>query len=446
MRTQGVEHKYIRLIRNVYNNSTSCIQLEKKGDIFRIQKGVRFADDIVLFAKSPEELDVMINELSQESLKVGLGMNLEKTKLMTNGEKHVIMVGENTIEYVEEYIYLGQIISPHDAIEKEVERRAVNGWKNFALGWYPQYDLEKAEEHFADFIEKYDKKYESAEEIQKRFEIFKKRLENINEWNKNNKYTNVWYAVNQFADQEELKPLDQSAIRNTTKVIEVEKEFILNAPDELDYRNQNLVTEVKDQSTCLICYVFAAIGAVEGMHAKKSGGDLQSLSEQQVLDCTSAVCEHGGMPVDALNEMAGKKLMTELDYPFTPKKGNCRADPSKGKVNVNGGTVINTPDIESLKGALYGNGAPIVVGLYAGSQLQACTGPGVCSPNDCTAGQQLNHAVLLIGYGKDAASGKSYWLFKNSWGTGVGDQGFFKLDMSCPCGLGSAYTTTADAD
>ncbi|XP_063358940.1 procathepsin L-like [Cydia amplana] len=317
---------------------------------------------------------------------------------------------------------------------------------SFTLGWYPQYDLEKADEYFADFIKKYERKYESAEEFRMRFEIFKSKLEKIIKWNKNNKYTNVWYAINQFADQEDLKPLDLSTIRNTTKVIEVEKEFILNAPDEMDYRNQNLVTEVKNQGNCMICYVFAAIGAIEGMHAKKSGGDLQSLSEQQVVDCTPAVCEKGGMPVKAINDMAGKSLMTEADYPYTANNGECRADPSKGKVKVNGGTEINTPDIETLKGALYGNGAPIVVALFASNGLRACHGPGVCSPDDCTPDAKVNHAVLLIGYGKDATSGKSYWLFKNSWGTNTGDNGFFKLDMSSQCGLGSVATTSADAD
>ncbi|XP_061706854.1 uncharacterized protein LOC133517558 [Cydia pomonella] len=311
---------------------------------------------------------------------------------------------------------------------------------SFTLGWYPQYDLEKADEYFADFIKKYERKYESAEEFRMRFEIFKRKLEKINEWNKNNKYTNVWYAINRFADQEDLEPLDLSTIRNTTKVIEVEKEFILNAPEELDYRSQSLVTEVKDQGKCLVCYVFAAIGAIEGMHAKKSSGDLQSLSEQQVVDCTPAVCEKGGIPVDAINDMAGKSLMTEAEYPYTQENGKCHADPSKGKVKVNGGTVITTPDIESLKGALFGNGAPLVVALYAGSGLQACHGPGVCSPDDCTPGVKVNHAVLLIGYGKDATSGKSYWLFKNSWGTAMGDNGFYKLDMSSPCSLGAAVS------
>lgn len=50
-------------------------------------------------------------------------------------------------------------------------------------------------------------------------------------------------------------------------------------------------------------------------------------------------------------------------------------------------------------------------------------GGGVISSSRC--GTDLDHGVLLIGYGKD--SNKDFWLLKNSWGTGWGDQGYFKI-------------------
>ncbi|GBP47781.1 Retrovirus-related Pol polyprotein from type-2 retrotransposable element R2DM; Endonuclease [Eumeta japonica] len=170
LKEQGIEQKYIRLIRNVYKTSSACIQLEKIGDSFEIQKGVRqgdplspklfsavlemvfrrlewenlglnidgstlthlrFADDIVLFAKTPEDLNIMLNDLASESAKVGLQLNPEKTKVMTNGNKSSINVGESQISYVEDYIYLGQLISPKDNINKEIERRIANSWKRY---------------------------------------------------------------------------------------------------------------------------------------------------------------------------------------------------------------------------------------------------------------------------------------------------------------------------
>ena len=170
LKAQGVEQKYIRLIRNVYEHSTACIQLERKGAHFRIQRGVRqgdplspilfsavletifrgfdwkdqginidgrklthlrFADDIVLISKTPQDLQGMLNDIARESRKVGLKLNPEKTKLITNGVKDPIKVGDTDITYSNEYVYLGQLISPDDNIIKEIERRIASGWRRY---------------------------------------------------------------------------------------------------------------------------------------------------------------------------------------------------------------------------------------------------------------------------------------------------------------------------
>ncbi|CAG4943569.1 unnamed protein product [Colias eurytheme] len=168
LKEQGIEHKYIRLIKNVYSQSTARIQLEQTGEPFRVGKGVRqgdplspkifsavlesifrrlnwenlginvngvllthlrFADDIVLFAKSSEDITKMIKELATESMKVGLKLNPEKTRVMTNGERITINLGTNQIDYTDEYIYLGQLITDDNQMCKEVERRITNAWK-----------------------------------------------------------------------------------------------------------------------------------------------------------------------------------------------------------------------------------------------------------------------------------------------------------------------------
>ncbi|CAG9130127.1 unnamed protein product [Plutella xylostella] len=169
---QNIEPVYIQILEKIYNNSTADIKLQQTGATFKIEKGVkqgdplspklftatleeifkglavlwtdrgidiggrrltnlRFADDIVLFATSAPTLQTMLEDLSTASLEVGLTMNRSKTKVMSNSAKRRVEVDGQEIQYVEEYLYLGQIASFHNRQDKEIERRIENAWKSF---------------------------------------------------------------------------------------------------------------------------------------------------------------------------------------------------------------------------------------------------------------------------------------------------------------------------
>ncbi len=82
---------------------------------------LRFADNIVLIGKNLKELETMTNELEKTSNRMGLTMNLEKTKLLSSDEKALLKIQDITIEKVEKYKYLGQIISLDNNLKKELK-------------------------------------------------------------------------------------------------------------------------------------------------------------------------------------------------------------------------------------------------------------------------------------------------------------------------------------
>ena len=53
--------------------------------IFRINNNLRYADDTTLMAESKEELKSLLMEVKEKSGKVGLKLNIQKTKIMTSG-------------------------------------------------------------------------------------------------------------------------------------------------------------------------------------------------------------------------------------------------------------------------------------------------------------------------------------------------------------------------
>ena len=99
---------------------------------------VRYADDILLFAKSREELQSMIMLLIEELRKIGLELNVSKTKILTNEiqEEHFISVGDVQIGIVAEdgkHKYLGRYLSGvfENRSTIEIAHRLQCGWYKF---------------------------------------------------------------------------------------------------------------------------------------------------------------------------------------------------------------------------------------------------------------------------------------------------------------------------
>ena len=93
---------------------------------------LRFADDIFLCTETPQELQHMLQELSDESRRMGLKINIAKTNVMVvdNTPVHVNNV---LMENAQGYVYLGKHYSMKEKNQdKEIQRRIMAGWATYA--------------------------------------------------------------------------------------------------------------------------------------------------------------------------------------------------------------------------------------------------------------------------------------------------------------------------
>ena len=90
---------------------------------------LRYADDITLMAESEEELKSLLMKVKEESEKVGLKLNIQKTKIMVSGPITSWQVDEETVETVRDFILRGSKITAHGDCTHEIKRRLLLGRK-----------------------------------------------------------------------------------------------------------------------------------------------------------------------------------------------------------------------------------------------------------------------------------------------------------------------------
>uniref|UniRef100_K3W742 Peptidase C1A papain C-terminal domain-containing protein n=1 Tax=Globisporangium ultimum (strain ATCC 200006 / CBS 805.95 / DAOM BR144) TaxID=431595 RepID=K3W742_GLOUD len=258
---------------------------------------------------------------------------------------------------------------------------------------------------------------------------------------------------------------------------------------------RNICTSVKSQNKCGSCWAFAATDAIETAVAVNSGNSPQALSPQQFLDCSKRemtatfeycwaasgakgatwlqpemkwgsqnnVCD-GGMTHGAFQDAAALhlSLMTELDMPYkevdvvtlnpfkttttkapsvSSANATCENDSTKAAASINNWEQVvgkkcdnSTDATELLKIALQQQ--PISVAINSGSNFKDYKGGIYECPNsgDFTDSSEIDHAVVLVGYGTDGST--DYWILKNSYSPQWGDKGFLKLKMDSKINCG----------
>jgi C1A family cysteine protease len=206
-------------------------------------------------------------------------------------------------------------------------------------------------------------------------------------------------------------------------------------PTSFDWRDQGVITSVKDQQYCNSGYAFAGVAAMESFLIRQGKANTNiNLSEQDIVDCSykrfgyqNSGCDGGEMTA-VFQYFNVKDIVLENEYPYTSGRSHrhsvCRI-PSplrneiKGKLNIKNVKMNEDQMIEILM-----NKGPLVIAIANDYRSFNNLGDGIFD-DATTIHVQPNQYVLLIGFGEE--NGKPYWIIKNSWGTSWGKNGYGKI-------------------
>nr|XP_043636950.1 vignain-like [Erigeron canadensis] len=285
----------------------------------------------------------------------------------------------------------------------------------------------------------------SHEEKAQRFNVFKANVQHVHKSNKMNKaYTlklNKFAAMTNHEFRNSYAGSKISHYRALQGPRKVNSTFMYqdaaNLPPSVDWRTQNAVTPAKNQGKCGSCWAFSTVVAVEGINAIRTG-ELVSLSEQHLIDCnrlSNNGCDGGLMEPAFLFIKNHGGLATELNYPYTCKKGICdQAKIGNQVVTVDGFEDVPQGDEDALLKAVAHQ--PVSIAMDANGHDVQFYSQGVFTGR-CTT--DVNHGVAIVGYG-ETPEGMKYWIVKNSWGPEWGEDGFIRiqrgvLDKAGLCGV-----------
>ncbi|KAK9510895.1 hypothetical protein O3M35_005576 [Rhynocoris fuscipes] len=315
-------------------------------------------------------------------------------------------------------------------------------------------DDQHVDKEWEDFVTKHKKVYNEEQlEHHRRKEVFRQNLRFIH--SKNRAQLGYNLAINHLADrtEDELRALrgrkystDNNGASPFPYSAAELKQLSQDLPDQFDWRLYGAVTPVKDQSVCGSCWSFGTTGAVEGAYFVKTG-HLIRLSQQALIDCSWGfgnngcdggedfrsyqwMMKHGGLPL-------------ESDYGgYLGQDGYCHIDKVPLTAKITGYVNVTSNDENALRLAIFKHG-PISVAIDAGHRTFSFYSNGVYYDPECkNRVDQLDHAVLAVGYGK--MNGKDYWLIKNSWSNLWGNDGYVLMsakDNNCGVMTSPTYVT-----
>jgi hypothetical protein len=196
-------------------------------------------------------------------------------------------------------------------------------------------------------------------------------------------------------------------------------------PASFDWRDVDGVdwtTSIKSQGSCGSCVAFGTLGALEAVVQIEHGVSYDvDLSESFLFYCGGGTCVGGWYPSEASDYLVNVGVTDEACFPYLDWDLRCNEKASNWNQRLirvsRSGTVVN--EVSIIKEALLEYG-PLSTTMKVFEDFRYYSS-GVY---DHVWGRELGgHCVTIVGYNDDPG----YWICKNSWGTGWGEQGWFNI-------------------
>eukprot|EP00928_Gymnodinium_smaydae_P014783 TRINITY_DN15434_c0_g2_i1.p1 TRINITY_DN15434_c0_g2~~TRINITY_DN15434_c0_g2_i1.p1 ORF type:complete len:470 (+),score=85.50 TRINITY_DN15434_c0_g2_i1:200-1609(+) len=268
-------------------------------------------------------------------------------------------------------------------------------------------------------------------------------------------------AINRFTDRtdEELSRLQGWRHMGRRESVEslLETSVAMVYPETLDWSNLTMAADVYDQAECGSCWAVATASVLEA-HFEAHYKRRRTFSAQELVSCVpnpkhcggSGGC--GGATVElGLAWAMAKGLANLSETPYLGRDSNCAKDLNDDTINVLkdgehqvldadgrlekleatqvrfgrtfglvGFRTLAINKLEPVMRALVEDG-PVAVAVVADGWFQYQSGIF----DQCTNSWNVNHAVVLFGYGQEGSA--KYYRIRNSWGAQWGESGFIRV-------------------
>ena len=192
------------------------------------------------------------------------------------------------------------------------------------------------------------------------------------------------------------------------------------APAAIDWRNNggDWTTPIKDQKSCGSCVAFGTVATLEArvnIACKNPALDVD-LSEAHLFYCGCGNCCSTGWGFQAaLDFCKNTGVGKEADFPYIPGNQPCKTIPYYVKITASS-QVLSMADRKTV---ISGKG-PVLAGMAVYADFFAYRSGVYRHTSSDLRGY---HAVCVVGY----SDAENCWIVKNSWGTGWGENGWFKI-------------------